>query len=71
MDGVVLLFSLDPRSQLRMRVTMLRLGKLWVGGLLGCLIVHVVIIFFFCLGLAARLIVKFVSHSNATGTMRE
>lgn len=69
MDGVVLHFSFEPCSQPRMRVTMLRLGKLWVGGLLGCLIVHVIL--FFCLGLAARLIVKFVFHSNATGTIRE
>ena len=47
---------------------MLRLEKLWVGGLLVYLLtVHVVI----CLGLAARLYVKFVSHFNAKGTICE
>ena len=52
-----------------MRVTMLRLGKLWVGGLFVYLLtVHVIV---FCLGLAARLNVKFVSHFNAKGTICE
>lgn len=48
---------------------MLRLGKLWVGGLLVYLCTdHVVV---FCLGLAARLNVKFVSNFNAKGTICE
>ena len=49
---------------------MLRLGKLWVGGLfVGLLTVHVIVVF--CLRQAARLNVKFVSYSNAKGTIRE
>lgn len=37
LDRVVLLFSFDRSTQFRMRVTMLRLGKLWVGGFVGVL----------------------------------
>lgn len=49
---------------------MLRLGKLWVGGLcVGLLTVHVITVF--CLRQAARLNVMFVSHSNAKGTICE
>ena len=49
---------------------MLRLGKLWVGGLFeGLLTVHVITVF--CLRQAARLNVKFVFHSNAKCTIRE
>lgn len=70
LDGGVLLFAFFPqRSQMWMRVTMLRLGKLWEGGLLVyLLIVHVIVL---CLRQAARLNVKFVIHPNAKSTMCE
>lgn len=65
----VFFFVLDRRSQMWVKVTMLRLGKLWVGGLLVYLLTVYVIVL--CLRLAARLNVKFVSHPNANGTICE